>query len=56
MRLYWKFAVVYLMTITLIGVVQIYAGLSSGVADAISVALVFLMVPIWVYWAGRGLK
>lgn len=54
MTYYWKFVVVYLLTVLLCGAVNIYAGLGEGMAALVSVILIFLAVPAWTFWAGKG--
>lgn len=54
MTYYLKFAAVYLSTILLCGIVNFYDGLSEGMAAFLSVLFIFLSVPIWAFWAGKG--
>lgn len=54
MTYYWKFAVVYLATILACGIVNIYLDLDKGYAALISTVLVFLAIPVWAFWAGKG--
>jgi len=54
MTYYWKFVVVYLSTVLLCGALNVYAGLGNGIAALISVILIFLAVPVWTFWAGKG--
>ncbi|WP_213941202.1 hypothetical protein [Pseudomonas sp. dw_612] len=54
MTYYWKFVVVYLSIVLLCSAVNIYAGLGDGIAALVSVILIFLAVPVWIFWAGKG--